>query len=455
MLCLATMFAACQSTPGNEVVISKDFEKIMEEVDASGIQEAEYPKRWEAYYEKYNNKLKIDIDADVVISYFGEYSAAEIEGYYLPIVQADKIIETLFGTLDVYHNNTELTKKELEEQIITAKSELENARNNNDAEEEKTLETRLGALVEELRDAPEEAILTPYNSEYKIFNEEDYIEHSVILRKNPLDKDTPVLSIYNINDLSIGTGFKCDILYGNPMNEPFFYFNDADLLSSGYPEHSIFTTTDAKKAIEISKKFLSNINVEDREVSDMVALTNQEDLNEIIGYRVFFSRKFNDVLITPFIQFGGYIYSEQELFAPPYYPEILTIDIVDDEITRFEWNNMFQIKNIKNSSCSLMPFDKVMENVEDQLAAKYAIVNDDEQNCHLYVDEIILTYAVEPIKNGKCKYILIPAWGFYGGVDYSENPIILADGNVYSGRVSSNTSLLTINAIDGSIITGG
>jgi hypothetical protein len=69
------------------------------------------------------------------------------------------------------------------------------------------------------------------------------------------------------------------------------------------------------------------------------------------------------------------------------------------------------------------------------------------------VDEIILTYAVEPIQNEKYQYMLIPVWAFYGGVDYGEGTEIYG-GEIREGRYPYQWSLLTINAVDGSVIFG-
>jgi hypothetical protein len=94
-----------------------------------------------------------------------------------------------------------------------------------------------------------------------------------------------------------------------------------------------------------------------------------------------------------------------------------------------------------------------MENAENQLAVKYAYVEEDDYKEELYVDEIKLTYAVEPIKDRKYEYMLIPVWAFYGGIDYGEG-YELSDGTVLKGKNKESISFLTVNAIDGSVILG-
>jgi hypothetical protein len=94
-------FAACQQTPDNEIVVNKDnglFEQALAatQTENTGVDEAfsemgdEYPDEWKAYYEKYNGKLKVTIDAEVSVGNAKEYSVSTIKPYYIPIEQANR-----------------------------------------------------------------------------------------------------------------------------------------------------------------------------------------------------------------------------------------------------------------------------------------------------------------------------------------------------------------------------
>ena len=92
-----------------------------------------------------------------------------------------------------------------------------------------------------------------------------------------------------------------------------------------------------------------------------------------------------------------------------------------------------------------------MKNIENQLTAKYAYLETLDRNESKYVDQIILTYAVEAVKDKPGEFMLIPAWAFYGGDDYGDG-YELPDGTIMKGRHAYGVSLLTINAVDGSVV---
>jgi hypothetical protein len=110
-----------------------------------------------------------------------------------------------------------------------------------------------------------------------------------------------------------------------------------------------------------------------------------------------------------------------------------------------------------------MRFEEIMANVENQFATKYAYIKDKNSGNLMYlgskdidheffIDKIVLKYCVSPIKDRKYEYMLIPVWTFYGGHDYGEG-YELEDGTLLEGKHRILASLLTINAVDGSVIT--
>jgi hypothetical protein len=194
------MLTACQQTPNRNIVISKKTEKLDTELEKENITETfsfDFPDNWEASYEKYDGKFKMTIDADIIVEDVTKYPVVKIMPYYIPIKQATKIVKELFGQdEEVYFNNIETTREQLEEFIIKVKAEYQDAKNKGDDRAENLKET-ISHLIGLLDDAPEEVTLTPYNGEYKIHKDSESEQHSIELRKDPFDLDTPVLQIIN------------------------------------------------------------------------------------------------------------------------------------------------------------------------------------------------------------------------------------------------------------------
>lgn len=189
----------------------------------------------------------------------------------------------------------------------------------------------------------------------------------------------------------------------------------------------------------------------------MVGSVLSENSSEIISYVLQYGKKFNQIETPYAVQLGGTlsnnIVTDINGFSEPFHFERLTLEVKDDEIILFTWYNIYTEKDIIKENVALMPFDEMMKNAENQLAVKYAYLENQDLSYMLYVDEIYLTYAVEPIKEEINQYMLIPVWAFYGGYDYGDG-IKTPDGTILEGKYIEPYSLLTVNAIDGSIILG-
>ena len=466
------VLSACQPTPEEEIVVNKNDGKFQQALDATPeetaqvkdtfqVQETEmpveYPERWQAEFEKYGGRLKFAIDADVIVSDAGSYPVVTIKPYYIPIDQANKIVETIFGTLDVYCALYERTKDQIQDMIVQVKADIKKAENDGDEEMAEQYRETLASMTESLKYAPDEATYNKYNGEYDIYISEGSEQWSIVLREDPLDVKTPSLSIHNIVRSEIGNGYDASVSYGNFSVEQHLFYDDL-LLKTKYKDNPVFNTDEAKTAVEKADSFLAEIDIKERVVEQMYAIAASEGSEEIIGYKIFYGKKFNGITIPRNVQFGGSAWANsiqtQENYVAPFDYEQMMVDVTYGEVSCFEWQSAFETNQVLNDDVELMPFDEIMSRAESQLAVKYAYLEgreDETQN--LYVDEIILTYAVEPIQNEKYQYMLIPVWAFYGGVDYGEGTEVY-EGEIREGRYPIQRSLLTVNAVDGSVIFG-
>ena len=472
LIIIMILLSACQPTPEEEIVVNKNDGKFQQALDVtpeetaqidadSQVQETEipvvYPERWQAEFEKYNGRLKFAIDADVVVSDAKSYPVVTLKPYYVPIEQANKIVEAVFGALDVYCGIYERTKEQIQDMIVQVKADIKKAENDGDEEMAEQYRETLVSMTESLKEAPDEATYRKYKGEYDIYNSKDSEQWSITLRQDPMDVKTPSLSIHNIIRCEMSNGYDTSILYGN-FSEDQHIFCDDSILKTEYSDNPIFNTDEAKKAVQKANSFLSDIDIKDRVVEQMYAIAASEGSDEIIGYKVYYGKKFNNIIIPSGVQSGGPVmgnYNEdQENYIAPFTYEQLVVEVTDSKISKFEWEYPFEINEIIKDNIELLPFDEIMSRAETQLAVKYAYLEgreDESQN--LYVDEIILTYAVAPIQDKRYQYMLVPVWAFYGGVDYCDKTEVYP-GEFREGRYPRHSSLLTINAVDGSVIFG-
>ena len=472
LMILMILMSACQPTPEEEIVVNKNDGKFQQALEATpeetaqleeALQEqeaqipVEYPERWQAEFEKYGGRLKFSIDADVIVSDAKNYPVVTLKPYYVPIEQANKIVEAVFGTLDVYCALYESTKEQMQDMIVQVKADIKKAENDGDEEMAEQYRETLASMTESLKDAPDEATYRKYSGEYDIYSSTDSEQWSLVLREDPLNVKTPSLSVHNVIRSKVGNGYGTYVAYGD-YAQPQYLYIDETLYKTKYKDNPLFSTDEAKTAVEKANNFLSDIDIKDRVVEQMYAVAASEGSKEIIGYKIFYGKQFNGITIPRQVQLGGSglgnSIQTQENYIAPFKYEQMMVDVTYGEVYSFEWESPFEIDQVLKDDVELMPFDEIVSLAETQLAVKYAYLEGQEDEIqNLYVDEIILTYAVEPIQNEKYQYMLIPVWAFYGGVDYGTGTEVYG-GEIREGRYPTQWSLLTINAVDGSVIFG-
>lgn len=445
IILLISLMVSCQKTPSQEIIASKDSEVINEAIDnGSSIvyESSDFPEHWNKKYSKYSGKFKMIIDAEIIVADVGQYPIATLKPYYVTIEQANRMIETFFGSLDVGFAIMDLTRGQLEEYIIDIKAEIAQAKKDGDEQQIANLEDVLANFKSKLKDAPEMIGIEKYNEKFKVYKDIESEQHLIEVRENPLDKKTPALQIYNILYSSLGNGYHSGVIFQDPIRQ-ISYCNEDN------------STDEALAAIVIANKFLDDVGIKVFEPSNVYKFTNKnEEGSEINSYSINYSKKYNGITIPSLIQMGGSnSYTDSEDYVDPFIWEYLQLEVEGEEIVYFEWRNMNEIDTEIAENVELLPFDEIKKNVDTQLSVKYAYVEDQNLKYSLYVDQIMLTYAAEPIKDGNYEYMLIPVWAFYGGYDYGDGCEV-AEGMILKGKQDDDAPLITINAVDGSIIFG-
>lgn len=449
--------SACQPTPESEIVINKNggsLEAALGTENEYDPMAVVYPEYWEAEYEEISGKLTVDIDADVIAKQKA-YNAVKIEPYLVSIDQADKIIKALYGTTDVYNfDPQEYTKSQIETLIIEMKAEKAEALRTGDEADASEIEKTIKHFLILHETAPETIDAPPYDHIFTNTSEYDIVRESIVVKRDVDDFNEPYLSIVNtMQDRFIECPESCIVYTDNHYSgQTYPHTSETSILGQGFTSEA-FATEEAKAAIATANAFLNDIGAEGRVLQNIAAYTADEGSDTIAGYRMSYGIQYDGIVMPFCVQLGVYqeLMGEDSIYHEPYEFEILDVEVENGEVVGFQWSNIFDTGDTIKENVALMPFEEIMKNIENQLMAKYAYLETIGHTESIYVDQIILTYAVEAVKDHPGEYMLVPAWAFYGGEDFGDGYKLL-NGTVMKGIHAYGASLLTINAIDGTVI---
>ncbi len=127
--------------------------------------------------------------------------------------------------------------------------------------------------------------------------------------------------------------------------------------------------------------------------------------------------------------------------------ETIQATVMDGRVVRFEWNDPFVAERTENENVQLLPFETILDAFKKNIFFKIYMDEAGDYTMWLHVTDIRLSYMRVRIKDSD-QFYLLPVWDFFGYSTYSENETP-TDGTL---EWFSYLTLLTVNAIDGSVI---
>lgn len=156
-------------------------------------------------------------------------------------------------------------------------------------------------------------------------------------------------------------------------------------------------------------------------------------------YVLRYTRDFNGLPITYTLNRGDAL-TDSGAYSEPWPYEALTYYVNDDGIVGMWWEAPYSILGNVTNDSYLIPFSEVEKIFEKTIAMKYAGTQK-----AITIENICFGYARIAEQNRNGNALLVPVWDFFG---------TLLDKNG-SSQVDYGMSLVTVNAIDGSIIDRG
>ncbi len=417
LLAIAFLFAGfttgCQPTPENPAVINKNNGKLEQKINQGAEPEGAYdaPATWKEEYSK--NKAAVKVDAKVVIPDVTQYPVFEAEAAGFSQAEVDRMAKVLMQGKPLTQQGRRLTKAELTKWLIDAKMKLEEKKKDPNSTEnsEADLEERIRSIETDIAKAPEKTETKSSDGKLKNNNGLNELQAAA-----DLGKSEPA-SLWVIADAA-----RSMVQYRNGTR----YYEHG-----GKKDDKAAIQTSKDEAVQKAKQLLSELGVMDMEAAHVAVGINidSEDKPKADqqGYIIDFTRTAAGIptLYEQTEQAGGGE-SKDGAYAAPWFYERITVCVDDSGVTAFEWRGRVQVKRKISENVALMPFQEVMERLQQQMLSKYAPGKEDisgkEEDTYYQnliretfrIDRIVLSMQQVAVKDKPGKYMLLPAWKFLG-----------------------------------------
>lgn len=455
---VVALFTACQSTPDEEIITAKDNGALIEAAEQNNsvstepfsIEMLNIPDKLSLSIIEDN--LHINVDADIHIPDVESFQIIRVEGTDFLQQQVTFLFNYFCSDSDMYIMQSEMTKQQVEEQIINLKARLQEAKNNDDEGDIQICEDQIAIYSEKLLTAPEtfqkiisdgslylvdelhpnsDDIVGQYTGLFVTDGEKDFRVYNNSDRKEPI---TFVREGGGGGGRALKTNAKIkfkkhdDILSGSIYRIPIDENTTAE--QQPYLSNLEITPFEAKQIVD---DFLLNTNIP--MVSKEIYLVKGSNFG--FAYEVECARLVNG---APCAIVEGEASGGADKFSQNWAYERLKVLVTENGIHTFEWNSPLEIMNTVVENCNLLPFSDIQSILETMLPIVYEYEANQLQGYDtiINIDNIELTQVRVSEQNSITTGLLVPSWRFYGTKTINEQ--------------TTYGCWLTINAVDGSVI---
>ncbi|MEA5047083.1 MAG: DUF6034 family protein [Eubacteriales bacterium] len=141
--------------------------------------------------------------------------------------------------------------------------------------------------------------------------------------------------------------------------------------------------------------------------------------------------------------------NQRNQYDTAWYYEKVRVIVDDDGLNSVLWDAPFQSIGTITGSASLLPYSQIQSIFERMMPIVFSHYNPADQKtvCHVNISRITLGYLRIKEQNADGSGLIIPVWDYFGSYARSDDPA----GTTPQGS-GGYESLMTINAIDGSIL---
>ena len=417
------LLSACQKTPEEEVVVGKgddNLESIIRSTPAPTMNTKDTEQN-ETWQEKLDGKnVTVNIDAKIEFPQVAQLPVAEVKYLYLTEDDAWKAIQVFFRDAAVYDKPL-FTKEALMAQIVSLKkrlSEIENGtmpdyEEGDDEKIKKDIEyyTQLMQTAPSEDDAPQ--AIGDLSFEEK--NGREVIEVSANIGNNGSPATLMIA--------------RDEAAYGSTI----YFSNCPDSLKKTATSENNMEMT-LEQAVSLAQNTMSELGIEDMVLNKSGIVGSPQEQ----AFELNFIKSVNGIGIA---DYTTHMMNQQEgeasIVAPFLGPEKVNTYINDSGVLQFTMSGGIEMGDIINDNVNVLGIGEVKDIFTEQVFYNYYA--SEERPLAINVERIELGYFIQSIKDHPGFFRAIPVWDF------------LATEVAFEGD-SYTYSVLTINAIDGSII---
>lgn len=423
------VLTACQPTPDEPVIAQKD--ALEQSIESMGQREEPYSftKTWQRDYVSAADR-KITVAAGVVCPEAGNYSIYSIIPKNFTQQEVDAIIDYFVGNAALYNGEYQETKADLEERILETRRLMAMTPKELDAVmsgcTKEDLQRQLDDLEARYDKAPEKTTANAATSGLKT-DEEGYELLNVYAGNG--GRDDVLIEVFN--------------LVSEKSNSTSFSIRMRDASAGG----KILPLSGGRD--ETARAVLRGLGIDSVQVlrSGPVVLGNDPD-NRKTATRYFYERYIDGLPVRGVC--SAIDTDAPKYSASPLRPESVSVDVGDNGVTSFYWSEHNEITGIEKRNVALMPFEEIMDKFEEYIFLQPMWADMERSQCevHPVITSIELCMAAIPKKDEPGKYLLVPAWNFYGRFEYSGTPEFLDE----EPPSDMKNSMLTLSAVDGAML---
>ena len=466
IMAVAAVGAACQPTPEELVVQNKADEELQEAIaqtatpNPSASSEdngpAQSPQSNDpiAYIEDISsnasNTVTVEMNAEVINNQPQNIPVVKIEPKLFTEDEVKQIVQAFFGNTQLY--SRKMSKEDYDQRILNLqyrisndeellKSDYATAEGITDIAKIRTeYQKHLERMIKKRENAPE----VREKADFSKFDSTDGINLLIDTEKGFLgnvkaSKDSVILSAFNDED----TYYSTREIYRSMSTE--IELTDDD--------------TEFQNAKKIAIDLIDQMGIDS--TLGTVYLANDSILKGSgRQYYVFcFEMKINETSLDHTLDSGLLSYADDEVFEALRGYEQLEVWIENDQLVQLRYRMPMKITEVLNDNVAIkIDYTQAIELAKQHAYVKFVDTYGNFNEAKLDINKIELIMArTREGENGD--YIVVPAWHFCGTLSrkYKEKLIDVQGANkngwaTYIGIWGTSDTLITVNALDGTII---
>ena len=446
------LLSACQPTPDEVPIVGKnDLDGKISESSGS-IQNKGYPDSWMQDFKNDEGAVSIKVEALLEVPVVSEYPVVNVVPTEITKDYIKELVQYFFNGQPVYDVTSDVSKSDLTKLLLQYRYDLETLQQSGEvhytthiftAEEIPEERTKIESIIDDYENRLSTAEDTQRNvSSLNLTTKNEYSTCTLVDTSSGDYTLKLYISMVDGNSRTRITYSKHDYLDYDEYEEP----------TDEKPKGMDMTLEEAE---DLAKKTLADIGIEDA-MRTYLSVGNYTGFSEEITgidnseqcYVLYFCKPVNGIPVTYFYDYEG-TSTIAESYAYPWEPEIIEVYVNNHGVIKLNWENAGTISNTVNQNVELLPWKDIQEKAVKQFRMKEIgqyIIGGLTDQISINIDRITLGMMRVAKKDTSGEYMYVPVWDFFGNYIYQR------ESDTYSERACS---MLTLNAIDGSIIDRG